>query len=154
MAMSETDRDLIKSLADLLDENGLTEIEFEHKGRRVRVGRSSAPAGAAPAVPITAPPAEAAPPPPVASGADKADSSVKCIQAPMVGTFYSAPSPESEAFARVGDRVKKGQVICIIEAMKLMNEIESEHDGVVTERLVENGQGVEFGQALFEVKVD
>ena len=76
------------------------------------------------------------------------------VRSPMVGTFYVAASPESPPFVAVGDRVRKGQVICIIEAMKLMNEIESEYDGVVMERLVENAQSVEFEQPLFRIDGD
>lgn len=76
----------------------------------------------------------------------------KVVTSPLVGTFYSAPSPDAEPFVQVGDTVKKGQVLGIIEAMKLMNEIESEYDGVVTEVLVQNGQAVEFGQPLFKIR--
>ncbi len=152
MAMSEADRESIRVLADLLDEKELSEIEFEHNGLRVRVARSVT-AAQTEAVPTTSrpPSVESVPP---ATPSDEADDATRSILSPMVGTFYAAPSPESPAFVQVGDRVRKGQVVCIIEAMKLMNEIESEHDGVVVQRLVEDAQGVEFGQALLEVKVD
>jgi acetyl-CoA carboxylase biotin carboxyl carrier protein len=73
------------------------------------------------------------------------------IRAPLVGTFYRAPSPDAPAYAKVGDRVRKGQVVCIVEAMKLMNQVESDVDGVVAEILVENGQAVQFGQELFRL---
>lgn len=76
----------------------------------------------------------------------------KTINSPLVGTFYAAPSEDAEAFVKVGDRVKKGQIIAIVEAMKLMNEIESEYDGVITEILVDNATGVEYGEALFVVE--
>ena len=80
------------------------------------------------------------------------EENVKTITSPMVGTFYSKASPSSPAFVKVGDKVKKGDVLCIIEAMKLMNEIESEYDGTVTEILAENGQPVEYGQPLFRIR--
>ncbi len=154
MAISEADRQSIKALADLLDENGLCEIEYEHKGLRVRVARSVRPPDAAL---VTGSPrssevktADADPP---CADEDERDAAASIVS-PMVGTFYAAPSPESSAFVRVGDRVRKGQVVCIIEAMKLMNEIESDYDGVVAEQLVEDAHGVEFGQALFHIKVD
>ena len=80
------------------------------------------------------------------------DNNTKAVTSPLVGTFYSAPSPDAEPFVRVGDTVKKGQVVGIVEAMKLMNEIESEHDGVITEIVVNNGDMVEYGQTLIKVK--
>ena len=98
----------------------------------------SAPAAAVPAVPAAA---EAAPQPAVPAG--------EPVTSPMVGTFYRSPSPEAKPFVQVGDTVKKGDTLCIIEAMKLLNEIEAEEDGVIKEVLVENGQPVEFGQPLF-----
>ncbi len=89
-----------------------------------------------------------------ASAADKksAVANGKTINSPLVGTFYAAPSEDAEPFVKVGDRVKKGQIIAIVEAMKLMNEIESEYDGVITEILVDNASGVEYGEALFVVE--
>ncbi|MBK7399505.1 MAG: acetyl-CoA carboxylase biotin carboxyl carrier protein [Myxococcales bacterium] len=92
-------------------------------------------------------PAAAAP----AAAAAKDDDSVQYVTSPLVGTFYRAPSPEAPAFAEVGTRIKKGQRLCIVEAMKLMNEIESEVDGTILEILVENGKPVEYGQKLFKV---
>lgn len=88
------------------------------------------------------------------SAADKksAVANGKTINSPLVGTFYAAPSEDAEPFVKVGDRVKKGQIIAIVEAMKLMNEIESEYDGVITEILVDNASGVEYGEALFVVE--
>ena len=148
--MSEADRESIRALADLLEEKGLTEIEYEHHGLKVRVARSGAPAEA---YPVTRP-VQAAPPAATPDGAEEEDDATRSILSPMVGTFYAAPSPESPAFVQVGDRVRKGQVVCIIEAMKLMNEIESEFDGVVAERLVDDAHGVEFGQTLFRIRVD
>ncbi len=80
------------------------------------------------------------------------DKNIKTVTSPLVGTFYSAPSPDAEAFVKVGDTVKKGQVVGIVEAMKLMNEIECEHDGVITEIMLNNGDMVEYGQVLIKIK--
>ena len=82
----------------------------------------------------------------------KVSTNSKTINSPLVGTFYAAPSEDAESFVKVGDRVKKGQIVAIVEAMKLMNEIESEYDGVITEILVDNATGVEYGEALFVVE--
>lgn len=93
------------------------------------------------------------PQPVVAPAELKATAVGKAIKSPMVGTFYTAPEPGAPQFVQVGQRVNKGQTVCIIEAMKLMNEIESDFDGIVTQRLVENAQPVEFGQVLFTVEI-
>lgn len=108
----------------------------------------------APAVQSMAAEAVAQPVSEEASAADKksAVANGKTINSPLVGTFYAAPSEDAEPFVKVGDRVKKGQIIAIVEAMKLMNEIESEYDGVITEILVDNASGVEYGEALFVVE--
>ena len=144
----------VEELARILDEKRLTEIEYEAGGLRIRVARSGAPVAAAAAeagVPVasdgSAKVADAVP-------AETNEQAGITVRSPMVGTFYVAAGPESPPFVVVGDRVRKGQVICIIEAMKLMNEIESEYDGVVAERLVENAQGVEFEQPLFRIADD
>jgi len=92
------------------------------------------------------------PPPSASSGTTKAFSSGHMVKSPFVGTFYRSASPGADAFAEVGMRVKKGQTLCIVEAMKLMNEIESDRDGVIREILIENGQPVEFDQALFVIE--
>ena len=133
----------IRRLADLLRDYGLTEVEVEREGVRVRLRREPA-ALAAPPPPAAAPAAAAVSVAPVASEAH-----LLTIEAPMVGTLYRAPSPDAPPFVRDGDRVKKGQVVCIIEAMKLMNEIESKVAGRVVKVLVENAQAVEYGQPLF-----
>ena len=153
MGETSVDREAVEALADILEDKGLTEIEYEGTGIRIRVARSgsvAAPAAVQPA-PASPPPAE---PPPDSGESPRADNATREITSPMVGTFYIAPNPESPPFLVVGDRVHKGQVVCIIEAMKLMNEIESEYDGVVSERLAENAEGVEFGQPLFRIAVD
>ena len=140
----------IRALADLAIEKGLTELEYETGKLRIRIVRAGgivSASAAQVAVPAAAPGAEA----PAPEAAEPPEDE-HVVESPMVGTFYVAPAPGAASFVEVGDRVKAGQVVCIIEAMKLMNEIEAEIGGVIVERLVENGQGVEFGQPLFRVK--
>ena len=149
MTMTEGDRESIERLADILDEKDLTEIEYEIHGLRLKVVRSGTPAAA---VAVATPVAETDPGEDSSAGTE-ADESLREIVSPMVGTFYTAPSPQAPPFVQVGDRVRKGQVVCIIEAMKLMNEIESEFDGVVADMLPDNADGVEFGQVLFKISV-
>ena len=150
MARTKLDRAAIEALVGILDEKGLTEVEYEAEGVRVRVARTGAPLATPP------PPQATAATAPKAEGEAHAVASAggQLIESPMVGTFYAASSPEATPVVEVGDRVKKGQVVCIIEAMKLMNEIECEYEGVVAERLVDNAQGVEFGQPLFRITAD
>lgn len=129
----------LKTLIDLVSESGVAELEITEGDDHVKiVNRVNAPAvAAAPAA------AEAAPAP--------AAEDTRTVNSPMVGTFYRSPSPGATPFADVGQRVKAGDTVCIIEAMKLLNEIETEYDGVIKEILVENGQPVEFGQPLFVI---
>jgi acetyl-CoA carboxylase biotin carboxyl carrier protein len=150
-ATSTDDRlvELTKRLAAVVSELGLSEVEVESSGLRLRVQRV---ATAAPTPPMAAPVAAAAAPataerPAVADAAPLA--AVVTIEAPMVGTFYRASSPTAEPYVREGDVVKEGQILCIIEAMKLMNEIESKAAGRIAKILVENSQPVEYGQPLF-----
>jgi len=141
----------LKKLIDLVQESGIAELEITEGEERVRIvknasqGRQSQPALSVDtaSLPVAAP-AAAAPEVPAAPEGH-------VVKAPMVGTFYRAASPGAKPFVEVGDAVKKGQPICIIEAMKLMNEIEADSDGVVTEILVENGQPVEYGEPLFVI---
>ena len=143
----------LKTLIDLVSESGISELEVNEGEDRVRIvnAGSSAPAGQvvyanpAPAQAIQAAVAQAAAP--VAEDAPAETGFI--ARSPMVGTFYRAPNPESPDFVKVGDTVKVGQTLCIIEAMKLLNEIESEQAGVIKQILCENGQGVEFDQPLF-----
>ena len=137
----------IRRLADLLRDYGLTEVEVEREGVRVRLRREPAAVAAPPAVSGAPVPASSAVA--VAATPKANEAHLLTIEAPMVGTFYRAPSPDAQPFVRDGDRVKKGQVVCIIEAMKLMNEIESKVAGRVVKVLVENTQPVEYGQPLF-----
>lgn len=151
----------LKTLIDLVSESGVAELEITEGDDRVkivnRVGAAPV-AAAAPAViatPVVASAAPvAAPAPAVAAepaAAPVAAEDTRTINSPMVGTFYRAPSPGAKPFADVGQKVKAGDTVCIIEAMKLLNEIETEYDGVIKEILVENGQPVEFGQPLFVI---
>ena len=139
----------IRRLADLLRDYGLTEVEVEREGVRVRLRREPAPAAAVPGSAVTGPAPSITASPAVVAAPGASEAHLLTIEAPMVGTFYRAPSPDAQPFVRDGDRVKKGQVVCIIEAMKLMNEIESKVAGRVVKVLAENTQPIEYGQPLF-----
>jgi acetyl-CoA carboxylase biotin carboxyl carrier protein len=142
----------IKALIDLMKKNGLTAFEMEKDGFRIALAKESGFQPAAsyaaptpmPALPAAAAATSAAPAPVVSGG--------KEIPSPMVGTFYTAPSPESPPFVTVGQEVTPDTVVCIIEAMKVMNEIKAEVAGTIAEIAAENGQPVQFGQALFRLK--
>jgi acetyl-CoA carboxylase biotin carboxyl carrier protein len=137
----------LKSLIATLEEGGVGEFEYEDENSRVRLSFG---APAAPAAPMMMAPA--APAAPASAGAiSSEDDSAEYITSPFVGTFYAAPSPEADPFTTVGKVIKPGQTLCIVEAMKLMNEIESEISGKILEVLAENGTSVEFGQKLFKV---
>jgi len=138
--------ELTRRLAGVLGELGLSEVEIESGDVRVRVQRAAAPVAAVPAVASAAPATAAAEHPLVG---DAVSPALVTLEAPMVGTFYRAPSPTTDPFVNEGDVVKESQVLCIIEAMKLMNEIESKVGGRIAKILVENGQAVEYGQPLF-----
>lgn len=138
----------IKNLLRTLEDGGASEFEYEDENVRLRVAM----ARGAPQVTATA---VAAPPRVTVTAAeqeDKGDPSVVFITSPFVGTFYRSSAPDAEVFVEAGSTVKKGQTLCIVEAMKLMNEIEAEFPGTILEVLVENGQSVEFGQKLFKLK--
>jgi acetyl-CoA carboxylase biotin carboxyl carrier protein len=163
----------LKELIEFLKENKIGEFDLERGDLKVRIkfaqeGGSAAdlaslsrllaaaPAASIAAAPVTLPavhaavPAAPAPtPPPVA---ESEDASLHIVKSPIVGTFYESPSPGTPAFVKVGDVVEQGQVLCIIEAMKLMNEIESDTSGEIVKRFVQNGQPVEYGQQLFAVR--
>jgi acetyl-CoA carboxylase biotin carboxyl carrier protein len=164
------DLDELKQILDLVREHELTEFELEHEGLRVKIRKDAngahvvtlppaptvpvalptsmtAPAGAA--LPVASGPAAA----PAAGGSD-ADAEVELavVKSPIVGTFYRSSEPGAAAFVEIGSTVKKGQVLCIIEAMKLMNEIDSEYDGEVVNCYVENGQPVQYGERLFAIR--
>ena len=164
----------IKALINIAIEKDIAELEFEKGDEKLRIRRfprggpsdnpNSPPyvvvASASPSIaeavqpsPV-APPSKPAPPPPAASTEESAEQeeNLVMVTAPIVGTFYEAPSPDAPLFVEVGDKVQTGQVLCIIEAMKLMNEIEAETGGVVVKRFVSNAQPVDYGAALFAIK--
>jgi acetyl-CoA carboxylase biotin carboxyl carrier protein len=151
----------IKKLIELLEESGIAEIEIKEGEEALRISRM--PTGTAAthhqlppmAMPLAAPmaaPVQAAAPRPADVAAAKAKANEHVITAPMVGTFYGAPSPGAKPFIEIGDEIKVGQVLCIIEAMKMMNQIESDKAGRVTSIMARNGDPVEFGQPLFVVE--
>lgn len=148
MAKFEIDDAAVRKLAELLDETSLSEIEYEVDGQRIRVARSSGGLIAAAA------PAAAAPPSPVASGnATAADSlPAGAVTSPMVGTVYVASEPGTAPFVKVGDQVRQGQTLLIIEAMKVMNPLASPHSGKVTQIMISDGQPVEFGEPLLVIE--
>jgi len=147
----------LKKLIDLVQESGIAELEITEGEEKVRIRRGGvaevvpAPVAAAGTTPPAAPGAPAVPAA-AATGAEPAPAPEgHLVKSPMVGTFYRAASPEAKPFVEVGDAVKAGQTVCIVEAMKLMNEIECDKDGVVKAILVENGQPVEYGEPLFVI---
>lgn len=147
----------LKTLIDLVAESGIAELEVTEGDGKVRIVKTQqaaqAPAfvAAPAAAPVAAAPATSAPAAPAASVAAEPAVSGHIVKAPMVGTFYRAPNPSAPPFVEVGSSVKEGQSLCIIEAMKLLNEIEADKSGVIKEILVENGEPVEFGQPLFVI---
>ncbi len=142
----------IRELVDLVAERGLSGLEIERSGFRLRIeGRRPVVAAAEP---VAAPVARAAAPvAPAAEPAAEEDRNVHVITSPIVGTFYRSASPEAEAFAEVGARVARGKILCIIESMKLMNEIESDVEGEVVAVYPRNGQPVEYGEKLFAIRL-
>ena len=147
----------LKKLIDLVQESGIAELEITEGEEKVKIVKGSGAGASAAAAPIQLVPQVAAPapdsprPPPAPQAAPDATAEGQLVKAPMVGTFYRSPSPDAKAFVEVGQAVKKGETVCIIEAMKLMNEIETDLAGVVKAILVENGQPVEYGQPLFVI---
>jgi len=151
--------DELKDLLEVVRAHGLTEFELEREGFKIRIRRDGATPGLAaaagfvpgPAAPVAVPPSD----PAAASGVPGLDPTavdLAIVKSPIVGTFYRAPQPGAPLFVDLGQTVRKGQVVCIIEAMKLMNEIESEYDGEVIAVYVENGKPVQFGERLFAVR--
>ena len=144
--------DYIEKIAKILNDNGLTEISLEDGEQAITIRKDNAEV-----VAVSAPAAVSAPVAVSASEtsaeeAPKAATKGKAITSPMVGTFYASPSPEAEPFVEVGSAIAEGDVVCIIEAMKLMNEIKSEHAGKVTQICVKNGDPIEYGQVLMYVE--
>jgi acetyl-CoA carboxylase biotin carboxyl carrier protein len=147
--------DEIRELIRMAAEEGVAELEVQRGDNRVRIRRDVA----------AAPGAAISPPPPVAASAARAaafaapeesesaaDPNLVLVKSPIVGTFYEGPSPGAPPFVRVGERIQPGKVLCIIESMKLMNEIEAETAGILESKLVQNGQPVEYGEALFAIR--
>lgn len=165
-AQAMMDLDFLRGLIDAVDQSGIDSLEIHRAGTRIRIAKTP------PAAPVLAASAASAPAAPqsgpgaapavqlvgeVAGGGESAAvaapaSNLVDIKSPMVGTFYRAPAPEAPSYVEIGSHVSKGQTLCILEAMKLMNELESEVDGIVREVLVDNADPVEYGQVLFRVE--
>lgn len=145
----------VKKLIELLDESGIAEIEITEGEESVRISRyganMAAPAAAVAAAPVAAAAAAATPAPATPLAVAEAEEDGHIVTAPMVGTFYSASSPGSPPFVQVGDRVNNGDTLCIVEAMKMMNQIEAEVSGTIKSIRVQNGDPVEYGQILFVI---
>lgn len=156
--------DQVRALIDLLEERGLEEFELEREGVRIRIKRRGLPAApppvfesyvssgnnATPASSVAARSAEAPAEPALEAGPGLEDAHL--IKSPIVGTFYASPRPDAPSFVRLGDMVEVGQVLCVVEAMKLMNEIEADLAGEIARIYVENGQPVEYGELLFAIR--
>jgi acetyl-CoA carboxylase biotin carboxyl carrier protein len=140
----------LKTLIELVESSGIAELEIEEGEERVRITRSAPAPTHAPPATVIAPPANTAPVPGAEAPASPTPQG-NVVKSPMVGTFYRSASPGGKAFVEVGDTIKEGDPLCIVEAMKLMNEIESDKAGVIKAILCENGQPVEFGQPLFVI---
>ncbi len=145
----------LKKLIDLVQDSGIAELEITEGEEKVRITRAVAGQTVYSGMPMMQPgmmpnyPQQAAPAPAVAEPAEPAAPEGHVVKSPMVGTFYRTPSPNAKAFVEVGQTVKAGDTLCIIEAMKLMNEIEADESGVIKAILIENGQPVEYGEPLF-----
>jgi len=162
LAIPDVEFGQLEKLLDFMASHGLEEFEYEHGGLRIRLKKASASANATPRAgappqfvpaqpPVTA--GTAAPlPEPAAVPSSPATEELHIIKSPIVGTFYAAAGPGSPSFVKIGDVIQPGQVVCIIEAMKLMNEIEADVSGELVRALVENGQPVEYGQGLFAIR--
>lgn len=164
---SMMDLDFVRGLIEAIDNSGIDSLEINRAGTRIRISKTPPPAPlaaatsalapvvAAPALPAASPQAtQALAGNPASSASPQAapSSNLTDVKSPMVGTFYRAPAPEAPPYVEVGSVVKKGQTLCILEAMKLMNELESEVDGTVREVLAENSDPVEYGQVLFRIE--
>ena len=145
----------VKKLIELLEESGIDELEIHEGEESVRISRYSKSAPVAPAPMMFAPPAAATAPvtaePMVSEPTAPPQSNDHQVRSPMVGTYYSAPSPDAPDFAKVGQQVREGDVLCIVEAMKMMNQIKADTSGTIKAILVDNGQPVEYDQPLFTI---
>lgn len=144
----------VKKLIELLEESGVAEIEIKEGEESVRISRATAPVATAPVQYAAAPAAPAAAP--VAAAAEEVSAAAEVsghqVKSPMVGTFYRSPSPGAKSFAEVGDQVKVGDTLCIVEAMKMMNQIEADAAGTIKAILIEDGEPVEFDEPLFIIE--
>ena len=151
------DLEHIEKLIRIFEASGLGELEIEENGRRMRLQKSipAPPALPAPVAPIlgAAVPQQIAAPTEEAASAESTEEGYETIESPMVGTFYTSPAPGEPAFVAVGDTIEENQTVCIVEAMKLMNEVVAKFAGKIEKILVEDGQPVEFGQPLFRIRV-
>jgi acetyl-CoA carboxylase biotin carboxyl carrier protein len=143
--------DKIKELIDLMNANNLSELEIDEDGVRVRLQKGLPKTNGVVVTTASVPAAKPAEEPAAPEAAEEPAPGTDVIKAPMVGTFYRAPGPDEPAFVEVGDKVTPDSVVCIIEAMKVMNEIKADAEGVIAEVLVENGSPIEFGQPLFRI---
>ncbi|MBI2900841.1 MAG: acetyl-CoA carboxylase biotin carboxyl carrier protein [Planctomycetes bacterium] len=150
------DLDEIRRILELMEANKVVELEYEQGDKRIKLRRSDehAPAAVAfPPVVASAPPLTVVAPPPTAETAPPARASnIVEFKSPLVGTFYRAPRPDADPYVNVGDEVGPDKVLCVVEAMKMMNEIKAEMHGIVREILVKNGQAVEYGETLFVIE--
>ena len=150
----------IERILELVRQHDLAEFEVESGGMKLRVRKASTAFPMPPALPVPGPPAAAlpsanpasVPPAPPAEVSDEDSVELAVVKSPIVGTFYRSPEPGAPSFVEIGERVKKDQVLCIIEAMKLMNEITSEYDGEIVSAYVENGKPVQYGERLFAIR--
>jgi acetyl-CoA carboxylase biotin carboxyl carrier protein len=159
MGGKDSDLEKIKLLVEIMKENNLVEIEIKHGDDQISLKREQSGQPVLSAVPVVPSMTPNSVPVVESQSAAKVGAEPEVekfleITSPMVGTFYEAPSPDSEAFVEIGSRVEETSVVCIIEAMKVMNEIKAEVAGTIAEVMVSNGQAVEFGQVLFKVKPD
>ena len=137
------DLDFLRGLISAVDDSGVDSLEISRGGTRIRIAKTPSPTHS---TVVSTAGAHALPAPAVSNWVE--------IKSPMVGTFYRSPSPEAPSYVEIGSRVTKGQTLCILEAMKLMNELESDHSGIIREITVENGQPVEYGQVLYRLEPD
>jgi acetyl-CoA carboxylase biotin carboxyl carrier protein len=165
VAQNMTDLEFLRGLIEAVDQSGIDSLEINRAGTRIRIAKTpaAAPSGPAPAPPTShshihalpapqPPPAATAPATEAAPAPTPPTTGLVDVKSPMVGTFYRAPAPDAPPYVEPGTAVSKGQTLCILEAMKLMNELESEVDGIVREVLVEDADPVEFGQVLFRIE--
>ena len=141
----------IKRLIEMVEEAKISHFSVDHNGLKIEIKKEFPVAGLAPTAVVMP---QATPEAPLEPKAPEKNDKQAAIKAQMVGTFYGSPNPDADPYIRVGDKVKKGQVVCIIEAMKLFNEIESDYSGTLTKICVENGTPVEYGKELFHVQVE